>query len=479
MKRWTLAVVFLAFGALLGTVLTASVLKGNQQAPALGPVEAGSYRDVAKKVLPAVVSIEAKVKPVQKARKPGTAPMYVDPSELDPNPSGSGSGVLIDPKGWIVTCYHVVDGAETIDVYLTDGRKFAAREVKVDPKTDLALIKIEAKEDLPYLAFGDSDKMEIGDRVLAAGAPFGLSGSVSQGIISGKGRSLKMNMYEDFLQTDAAINPGNSGGPLVSMEGKLIGINAAIKSRSGGWQGVGLAVSGNLVKQIVEQLQKDGTVKRGYLGVQAKDVSDNELLARLGLKEGEGGVLVSAVFEGTPADKAGIKEGDLLTHLGDKPVRDSRELQRVVLSLPLNKESEVKLMRDGKATTLKVTIEEQPEKFGTSRAPALIVPDKVKGAVTLDAVGFDVADVTPELIELYGLREGTRGAVVVGVTRDGLAAVAGVRPGTIIVKVGDTNVNTAADVKAALEKTALEKGVLVQGRSTQGGTSYFLLRAKQ
>src|SRR5262249_25700646 len=210
----------------------------------------------------------------------------------------------------------VAAGADEGRIELRDGRKFFSKDIKSDPKTDLAIVRIETKEPLPYLTFGDSAAMEIGDRVLAVGAPFGLMGSVTHGIVSAKGRSgLNVNMYEDFLQTDAAINPGNSGGPLINLEGKVVGINAAIKSRTGGFQGVGLAIASNLAKTVVPALLKDGVVRRPYLGMQTQDLAP-EVFARLGLKEG--GVVVSEVFPGTPSSKAGLQPGDLLTHFGGK-----------------------------------------------------------------------------------------------------------------------------------------------------------------
>ena len=211
--------------------------------------------------------------------------------------------------------------------------------------------------------------MEIGDRVLAVGAPFGLTGSVTHGIISAKGRNgLNMNMYEDFLQTDAAINPGNSGGPLVNLDGKVIGINAAIKSRSGGFQGVGLAIASNLAKNVMDQLLKDGVVHRGYLGVQIKDLIDKDLAQRLGLKEDQHGVVVVAgLRQVSRRAKAALQAGDVITAIAGKPVKDGRELQRVVAGLPLGKPVDMVVLRDGKPQTLKVTIEEQPKEFGTAR----------------------------------------------------------------------------------------------------------------
>src|SRR6185312_2324164 len=332
-----------------------------------------------KKMLPAVVSIESQAKAAP-ARPRGRAPReeqvpdefrrFFDFGEGDeaPEPRGGfGSGFLVDAKGVILTNFHVVDGASQVTVHLSDGRKFVSKDFKSDPKTDLSIFRIEAPGPLPFLELGDSDAMEIGDRVLAVGAPFGLTGTVTHGIISAKGRSLQLNMYEDFLQTDAAINPGNSGGPLVSLDGKVIGIDAAIKSRSGGWQGVGLAISSNIAKNIMPQLLKDGVVRRGYLGVQIKDVNEPEVAARLGLKKGEHGVLVTRVFEDTPGAKAGLQSGDVITTLDGKSVRDGHELQTIISRLPVGKVIEVQTLRDGQPKSFSVTIEEQPKQYGATR----------------------------------------------------------------------------------------------------------------
>ncbi len=319
MKRCSLIVCCLLLGGSAGTFLAERLLQGQAPvAPAI-PKELTSYRDVVKKVLPAVVSIESRTKPapVRKRRRvpldeqvPEELRPFFDFGDGDdaPEPRGGfGSGVLVDAKGVILTNFHVVEGASQVVVHLSDGRKFTSKDVKSDPKTDLAIVRIEAPAALPFLELGDSDAMDIGDRVLAVGAPFGLTGTVTHGIISAKGRSLQLNMYEDFLQTDAAINPGNSGGPLVSLDGKVIGINAAIKSRSGGFQGVGLAIASNMVKSIMPQLLKDGVVRRGYLGVQIKEILEPEVASRLGLKEGEHGVLVTRVFDDTPG-AGGLEE---------------------------------------------------------------------------------------------------------------------------------------------------------------------------
>jgi serine protease Do len=373
-SRCTLAVGCLFLGAVAGFLASdrRPVQAQSEARPAQAiPAELTSYRDIVKQAAPAVVSIEVKTK----AQPPANGKMLFNGDVDDPETARTqapktdttlsfGSGVIVDAKGVVLTNYHVVDGAESISVRLPDGRRYVGKDWRSDRKSDLAIVRIEADKPLPFLQFGDSDKMEVGDRVLAIGAPFGLTGSVTHGIVSAKSRNIRLNQYEDFLQTDAAINPGNSGGPLISLDGKVIGINAAIKSKTGGFQGIGLAISSNLARTVMQQLLKDGAVKRGYLGVQVRDI-DADLAARFGVKEG-GGVVVTKVFDESPAAKAGLRVGDVLISIGARPVRDSIELQKVVAGLALYLPTDVVLHRAGKSSQLKLTIEEQPEEFGTT-----------------------------------------------------------------------------------------------------------------
>jgi serine protease Do len=247
---------------------------------------------------------------------------------------------------------------------LQDGNKYVTSDIRVDKKSDLALVKIDTNgAKLPFCELGESQHMEVGDRVLAFGAPFGLRGSVTQGIISAKGRNgLNMNMYEDFLQTDAAINAGSSGGPLVNLEGKVIGINAAIKSRSGGFDGVGLAISSQLARGVKEALLKHGKVRRGYLGAQVLDV-DAAAAKKLGLAKTEGAV-VSLVFKNTPAAKAGLSVEDVIVKVEGTVVLDSRHMQELIMQLPPGKTASLEILRGGTVQELTVTLEEQPETFG-------------------------------------------------------------------------------------------------------------------
>jgi serine protease Do len=455
---------------------------------------------VVKRVLPAVVSIEGRIRPKLKSEQ-SSAPRRRSRSESgdqipeefrrffeeferrqmeapEETPSvGFGSGFIVDPKGVILTNYHVVGGADQVEVQLKDGRKFTSKDIHGDSKTDLAIVRIHANSPLPYLELGDSDAMEIGDRVLAVGAPFGLTGSVTAGIISGKGRNVNVNMYEDFLQTDAAINPGNSGGPLVNLDGQVIGINSVIKSRSGGFQGVGLAIASNLAKSIMQSLERDGSVHRGYLGVQIGNLNA-DVAARLDLKD-LGGVVVGQVFENSPASKAGLQAGDIITALGGKAVKDGRELQHVVASLPLNKPVDVTVLRDGKSRVIPVTILEQPKDYGpTARIPRPSGHSEEKESLSMDKVGVEAMDLTPEVASELGYKDSDVGALITRVEPGSIAADAGLRRGMLVTKLDKKTVKSAAALRDNLDKASLEKGVLLQVQSPGGGTNYVVLQSE-
>jgi len=274
--------------------------------------------------------------------------------------------VIIDSSGIVLTNNHVIEGADEVIVRLPDGREFKATDVRADSDTDLAVLRIKVKGKLPAAKLGNSDQLEIGDWVIAVGNPFELESTVSAGIISGKGRTLGRIRRAAFLQTDAAINPGNSGGPLVNLDGEIVGINTAIASSSGGYQGIGFAIPVNLAKWVTPQLLKNGRVQRAFLGVSIGDV-EAELARRLKVAP-YSGVLVRQVFEDTPAAKAGMKEGDLITAFSGVKVRSARELQLVVERAPLKSIQKVSILRDGKPQSVKVTIEPLPNALG--RQPA-------------------------------------------------------------------------------------------------------------
>jgi serine protease Do len=284
-------------------------------------------------------------------------------------------------------------------------------------------------------------------------------------------------MYEDFLQTDAAINPGNSGGPLINMEGKVIGINSAIRSRTGGFQGVGLAIPSNMAKNVMTQLLAGGVVHRGYLGVAIKNL-DSEVAERLGV-QGSEGVVVGQVYESSPASKAGLKDGDVITTINGKPIKNSRELQDMVAGLPLHKPIQISVVRDGQVKSLEVTIEEQPEKFGTTASiPRFRRSPKEAENTPLEKIGVEVTDLTPEQAEQFGYKESQKGALITKVEPGSSAASAGLRQGMVIAKVEKTPVNSATEAKSAVAKASLEKGILLQVKTPSGGSAYVMLKAE-
>jgi serine protease Do len=498
MLRKTTLLTGLIIGGLFGGYLAGPMLRGQTTTPPAStniPKELTSYRDVVKSVLPAVVSIQGKVNPRPATRRRSqrdnessdqrseAEEMFrrffgqefrIPETDDTPRPA-FGSGFVIDPKGVILTNYHVVNGQDQVEVHLQDGRTYTSSDIKSDQKTDLAIIRINAKDPLPYLALGDSDAMEIGDRVLAIGAPFRLAGTVTSGIISAKNRSLQVNMYEDFIQTDASINPGNSGGPLVNLAGQVIGINSAIKSGTGYWQGIGLAISSNMASSIVKALMREGVVHRGYLGVQVGDLTP-DVASQLGL-ENMHGVVVAKVFDNSPAAKADIKEGDVITSIGGKAVNNSKDLQREVISLPLNQPEPLRLYRDGKEIDKHVTILEQPASYGLAAAR----PRRPRGSddsqsIRLDKIGMDVSDVTPELAQEAGFKEDARGAMITHVDDNSAASEQGLQSGWLVTKANKKPVTSAGQLQEIVDKASLENGLLIQVQLPDGSTAYRVLK---
>ncbi len=463
-NRWPRAIACLGLG-LLGGLLVGPQLVGQVPIPlppAAGnapvlPREWMSYAPVAKRVLPAVVVIESKAKMAR-------------PKLDDPDP-GFGSGVLIDALGIVLTSNHLVADVGTVEVTLQDGRKFTSKEIRRDPKTDLAVIRLESKDPLPFVEFGDSSAMEVGDRVLAFGAPFGLTGSVTQGIISARNRqNLSLNLIEDFLQFDAAVNPGNSGGPLVSMEGKLIGITAAIKTRSGGFQGVGLAVSGNLARDIAAQLIKNGGVRRPYLGVLVRDL-DDATATKNKLKPG-GGVIVTEVTDKSPAAKANLGVGDVITTLNRQAVTTTREMQKAVLGLPIVQQVEVVVVRNGQPFMTRVMAEDQLD------VPAATPGPPLQAAINFEAVGLTVTEITADSAAKLKLPKDVKGVVIATVAQNSLAAQSGVGRGMVILQVDRFPVATPDEFRAAVERAGREKGAVLHVLRPNGEVDFLILKGQ-
>ncbi|MBF0381361.1 MAG: DegQ family serine endoprotease [Magnetococcales bacterium] len=336
-----------------------------------------------------------------------------------------GSGVLIDAKGYIVTNDHVVADANEIMVRLFDEREFSAKVVGRDKKTDLALIQIDAEEDLPIAKFGDSDKAEVGSWVVAIGNPFGLEATVTAGIISATGRMIGNGPYDNFLQTDAAINPGNSGGPLFNLDGEVVGINTAIMSRTGGSMGIGFAIPINMAKSVIQQLKESGRVTRGWLGVRIQTVTP-QLAKALGMKR-KYGALVASVEPDSPAEKSGVLAGDVIIRFDGRDVRRMKELPAVVAKIPVGRSVPMEVFRNGKRKTIMVVVAELKD-------PA----KKIESKKTRDKVatlGMTVQPLTPSLIDQLNVPDTSSGVVVSEVNKEGIAYEAGIRPGDVIVQI--------------------------------------------
>jgi serine protease Do len=365
-----------------------------------------------------------------------------------------GSGAIINREGYIVTNNHVIENAKEILVTLSNEEEYKAEVVGTDKKTDLALIKIEAKNDLPVAPVGDSDKLRVGEWVMAIGNPFGLSETVTAGIVSAKGRVIGAGPYDDFIQTDASINPGNSGGPLFNFWGEVVGINTAIVATG---QGIGFAIPINMAKQVITQLKDQGRVVRGWLGVGIQRVT-SELAKSFGLENTEG-ALVSQVFKGTPAEKAGLKQGDVILEFDGKKIEEFGDLPRTVASTPVGKTVTIKVFREGTVLSLEATIAEMEEKVEVAEAP------------TEKPLGITVQDITPEIAQGLGLEAGS-GVVVTEVKPGSPSAEAGLRRGDVIQEVNRTPVENAEAFGRAVEEARDQESILLLIR--RGETSLFV-----
>jgi serine protease Do len=355
-----------------------------------------------------------------------------------------GSGFITDKDGFIVTNNHVIEGADKIKVKLSDGREFDAAVIGRDPKTDIALIKIDAKESLPTVTLGDSNALNVGDWVLAIGSPFGLEHTVTAGIVSAKGRVIGSGPYDDFIQTDASINPGNSGGPLINMAGKVVGINTAIIA---GGHGIGFAIPIDMADSILHQLKTSGHVTRGWLGVSIQDLTP-ELAEYYGVKDGKG-ALVGQIFKGDPADKAGIKANDIIREINGEKINDSRDLSRLIAEVPVGKKISIKVLRNGKTETLGALIAKRTdEKEGTS----------VEGPDTETGFGITVSDITPEMAARYGF-EVAKGVVITSVDPGSPGAEAGLEPGDVIKEINRERVHNIKEYKNTVDKLKNDKKV--------------------
>ncbi len=440
-----------------------------------------SFAPVVKKVTPSVVQVYvtsngrnvAQQLPDELADNPFFRRFFGD--EFDgnrprrnmpmPKQRGMGSGVIVTKDGYLLTNNHVVDNADEVKVAMSDGREFNARVVGKDPQSDIAVLKIEAK-DLPAISLADSDTLEVGDVVLAVGNPFGVGQTVTSGIISATGRGTLGLDYEDMIQTDAAINPGNSGGALVDAEGRLIGINTAIVSRSGGNQGIGFAVPVNLARVVMEGLVKDGRVVRGFMGVNIQDLTP-ALAEQFDVKDAKG-VLVAGVTPKSPAEKAGLRDGDVITEFNGKSVKDSRHLKLQVAQAAPGTTVPVKIIRDGNSKTLNVTVKELPGSELASKKNSNN-PDSPSDALN----GVGVGDIDATIRQQLKLPADLKGAVITQVEPSSAAFEAGLREGDVILEINRKPVKSAQDAVQLTEK-AREKQTLVRIWS-RGGSRYVVV----
>ncbi len=453
-------------------------------APASAAPPPAGFADLVSGLLPAVVNISTRTEGGAR-EEPGTRafpnpfPPGSDLNELfrrfmdrpPQRPSGSqGSGFIVSDSGYVVTNNHVVDEADEIAVTLQDETRLIAEVVGRDPKTDLALLKVDAGRNLPVVRFGDSSRLRVGDWVLAIGNPFGLGGTVTAGIVSGRQRDHETGAYDDFLQTDASINQGNSGGPLFNSVGEVVGINTAILAPMGHSVGVGFAIPSNLARPILDQLRKFGKARRGWLGVQIQTVTE-DIAEAMGLPRAEG-ALVNAVVPGAPAEKHGIRRGDVILRFDGKEVGRMRRLPRLVAETAAGKAVSVEVWRESGQERLMVVLGERPENEALAAARPAEAPERVE----VEALGLTVSALTPELRRRYDIDDDERGVVVTEVRGDGPAAGKAIQPGTIIRRMGSGHrvVERPSEVAREVERAVATNQAAVLLYVETSGTQRFV-----
>ena len=426
-----------------------------------------SYAPVVKNVLPSVVNISSsKVVKVDHQTSQQMEPFFRQffgdgegPFEAprDRREKSLGSGVIVSPEGYVLTNNHVVDGATEVKVTLSDKREYVAKIVGTDPKTDVAVLKIDA-QNLKPVTLGDSSKVEVGDTALAIGNPFGVGQTVTRGIISATGRgNLGIEDYEDFLQTDAPINPGNSGGALINDRGELVGINTAILTHSQGSEGIGFAVPVNLARQVMDQILKNGKVERAFMGILPQDMTP-EMAKAFGQKDARG-VVVGDVTANSPAAESGVRRGDILLEVDGKPVATANELRMTISMMQPGTDVRLKVLRDGSEHQISVKLGEMPTET------AMVKPDGSDSTKALD--GVEVSNLSPEMADKLGLPAASKGVVVTDVDPSSKVADSGLRKGDVIQEVNHESVKNVSEFQSALKKGGSDPLLLVnrEGRT--------------
>jgi len=366
-----------------------------------------------------------------------------------------GSGVIISKTGYILTNNHVVENADKIKVKIKDYNEYTAKLVGADKKSDLAVLKIEGN-DFPYAKLGNSDNLEIGEWIIAIGNPFGLSHTVTAGIISAKGRSnLNINKYENFIQTDCSINPGNSGGPMINLNGSVIGINTAIYTKTGTNNGIGFAIPINMAKKIITDLISTGKVRRGYLGVVIQEINEN-MTKQFGLKKNQHGALIAQVYKNSPADKCGLMEGDVITNFDGKKIDSTNTLKNIVASTNIGKNIEIKVIRNGEKKSLNLTIVEQPTNFDSKS----FISGNSK--YNDDKLGLTLKTLNRNLAKQFNYPSNLRGVIILSIKRNSFASESGLQIGDVILEIDRKKINDLKEYNKAIELNQNSKNLLLK-----------------
>jgi serine protease Do len=471
----------------LTTALTApaAILPILTAPPAMaGEATPRDLSDLASKVTPAVVNVQVTMKSDtdenmqmsdrstqrqmeefmrQFAERFGQGPMKIRPM---PKEQALGTGFIIDPSGVIVTNYHVAGRADSITVTMTDGTKYPAKLLGADQKTDIAVLKIKADKPLPYVEFGDANQVRVGQPVMAVGNPFGLGGTVTSGIVSARGRDIHSGPFDDYIQTDAAINRGNSGGPLFNLDGKVVGINTAIFSPSGGSVGLGFAIPSSIAQPVVAQLREHGRVERGLLGVEIQPVT-SEIADSLSLGSSHG-ALVAQVEPKSAAFKAGIKSGDVIRSVDGKEIENVRDLTRTIAAAQPGSTVKIGLVRDGKDTTIEAKLGDS-----TSNQQAKADEGNHQGSKAQSgSFGFSLAPITPDVRQELGLEDSVNGALIAGVEPGSPADSQGLRAGDVIQQVGRDSVDNPKAAASKLKEAKESKKPVLLKIYREGMTRY-------
>lgn len=455
------------------------------------PIQQG-FADIVERLQPAVVNIsttqtikQSRIRPQDLPQLPPGSPFeeffrqyYEQGMDSAPRKATSlGSGFIIDEAGLIVTNNHVIEGADAITVTLADKTPFKAAVVGRDSKTDLALLRIKpGNKKLTAARWGDSENARVGDWILAIGNPFGLGGSVTQGIISARARDINAGPYDDFIQVDAAINRGNSGGPLFNLEGEVIGINTAIYSPTGGSVGIGFAMPSNMARMVIEQLEKKGKVRRGWLGVKIQPVTD-EMMDSLGL-DAPRGALVAEVTPDSPAAAAGLKDGDVIINFGGQAIDKLRTLPRAVAETAIGKKATVVVLREGTEKTFTVTVGELPDELQQDPDVKTKKENPSDKTTSPAILGLRLQALDEALRQQWSIPDEVEGLVVVGVVQGSEAAAKGIRVGTVVTALAATTLKSTAQLSEALTKARKDgrKSVLLRVYAGEAGSSFVALR---